>query len=191
MKYGKDTPIIIWTFYGYKQMVEKAIDLYHKINSDILFEVVELSPEEINSGLMNWAEVEDLPNIFLVHDTDLEKYFTQFNDILFPLNESADIVNQNEFLSFKIENATDQNGILYGCPFTSEQVALYINKTIFDEISLDVSQIKGQSITWDDLIDLGHKIKDVNLDCYLLPSPNYYSNIVMHFSYTHLTLPTT
>lgn len=86
-----------------------------------------------------------------------------------------DCVESGAYNACKIVNITDGEH-LYGCPCSSEPVALYYNKTTLNE-DLGVEDIQ-EDILWDDFMELGRRLKN-EMGVYLLPPANYLTRILM------------
>ncbi len=153
MAYSNENPIVIWAYGKYVNVAQKAIEYYKEINSSTEFNVEEIPPWEIYNRLLNNDTV---ANIILVDNQELKKYLEDFPQIFAKLD---DYVDTSRLCSAMIESITyDEN--IYGCPISSEPIALYYNKNELGEL--------GEEITWDDFIELGKQVKE-DTGKYLLP----------------------
>lgn len=173
MSYGYDDPIIIWAYGDFVEIANRAVAHYQKdIDSSIQFDVLEISAQEIPERLIIGRDVNELPDIILVRDQEIKKYLKDFRDLFSVLD---DCVESGAYNACKIVNITDGEH-LYGCPCSSEPVALYYNKTTLNE-DLGVEDIQ-EDILWDDFMELGRRLKN-EMGVYLLPPANYLTRILM------------
>ncbi len=176
MAYGYgDTPIVIWAYGSYTKLVETAIAHYQEhIDSEVIFEVKNLTPSQIYDRLDSYKNINELPNIILVDDQELKKYLKKFNGVFATFENN---LNTDFYTNCKLANITSEDGLLYGCPCSSEPVALFYNKDLLQYIGAEENL--PDDITWDEFIEIGKQLREAAPDVYLLPPANHLVRILM------------
>lgn len=171
MIYGTDKPIIVWAFGKYVSIAEEAVYIYHRdINSDVQFQIIPMSEQEIFEFL-NYTGIEQYPNIILVEDIKIKKYLETFlNKFIILDNELDTALIKN----YKLPYITDINGHLIGVPCSSGTVALYYRKDIFQRFGIELTS----DTTLDDFIEYGKMIHEED-GKYLLPPVDTFAKYLM------------
>lgn len=92
----------------------------------------------------------DLPDVFWMHSNEAERYMK--NDILMDLTDrigSSEKVEMDKFPQ-EIKELYQYDGKVYAIPKDVDTIALWYNKTLFDEAQL---AYPDESWTWDDYYD--------------------------------------
>lgn len=92
----------------------------------------------------------DLPDVFWMHSNEAERYMR--NDILLDLTDriaSSEKLEMDKFPS-EIKTLYQYDGKTYAVPKDVDTIALFYNKTLFDEAGLDYPD---DTWTWDDYYD--------------------------------------
>lgn len=84
-------------------------------------------------------------------------YFADFNDF-------TDTIDLTTFDETILKNNGQFDGHQYGLPTGISGHALIYNEKLAEEIGVDFSQ----AYTWDDIVEMGKKVKEYNSDMYLL-----------------------
>ncbi|MCI9595433.1 MAG: sugar ABC transporter substrate-binding protein [Lachnospiraceae bacterium] len=97
----------------------------------------------------------DMPDVFWMHSNEVQKYME--NDILMDLTDRIASSEKLEMDKFPedIKNLYSWNGKTYAIPKDVDTIALFYNKTMFDEAGLSYPD---DSWTWDDFYDAAVKL---------------------------------
>lgn len=97
----------------------------------------------------------DMPDVFWMHSNEVQKYME--NDILMDLTDRIASSEKLEMDKFPedIKNLYSWNGKTYVIPKDVDTIALFYNKTMFDEAGLSYPD---DSWTWDDFYDAAVKL---------------------------------
>lgn len=97
----------------------------------------------------------DMPDVFWMHSNEVQKYME--NDILMDLTDriaSSEKLEMDKFPE-EIKNLYSWDGKTYAIPKDVDTIALFYNKTMFDEAGLSYPD---DSWTWDDFYDAAVKL---------------------------------
>lgn len=150
--------ITVWcwdpNFNGYS--MQKAAEVYKKINPDVTIEVVDI-PEniegKIEAGLQ--AGGAGLPDIALFQDYVIERFIQNYPGAFVDLK--AEGIDYTKFAQYKLGPMTDGNKV-YGIPFDTGSTGFFIRADMLQAAGLNPEDYK-KNLTWSELIDLGIKIK--------------------------------
>ncbi|AEJ18879.1 ABC transporter substrate-binding protein [Gracilinema caldarium] len=150
--------ITVWcwdpNFNGYS--MQKAAEVYKKINPDVTIEVVDI-PEniegKIEAGLQ--AGGAGLPDIALFQDYVIERFIQNYPGAFVDLK--AEGIDYTKFAQYKLGPMTDGNKV-YGIPFDTGSTGFFIRADMLQAAGLNPDDYK-KNLTWSELIDLGIKIK--------------------------------
>lgn len=97
----------------------------------------------------------DMPDVFWMHSNEVQKYME--NDILMDLTDRIASSEKLEMDKFPedIKNLYSWDGKTYAIPKDVDTIALFYNKTMFDEAGLSYPD---DSWTWDDFYDAAVKL---------------------------------
>ena len=129
---------------------------YQKLNPKVEIEIVEMAKADVeqrlNTVLASGAR-EGLPDIVLIEDYNAQKYLQAYPGAFVDLTKA---INFKEFAAYKTELMT-LNRKIYGVPFDSGVSALFYRRDILAEAGYKPEDL--YNITWDQLIEIGKKVK--------------------------------
>ena len=102
----------------------------------------------------------ELPDVFWMHSNQAQKYME--NDMLMDLTDkiaASDKIDMGNYYE-GIVNLYQLNGKQYAVPKDIDTIALWYNKTIFDEMGVDYPD---DTWTWDDFVDAAAKLTNDGL----------------------------
>lgn len=97
----------------------------------------------------------DLPDVFWMHSNNSQMYMK--NDMLLKLDDyiaKSDVIDMNNYMA-EITALYTMNGSYYAIPKDYDTIALWYNKTMFDEAGISYPDATW---TWDDLYDAAVKL---------------------------------
>ncbi len=160
---------VIWTYGPYKQIAEKAVELFDEMDFVLPFVVEELFPNEIYDRLTyinTNEEWQSLPDLILVPDMLLRKYIRTFPHLF----ATMDSIDTSVVTDAKRINVTYLDRV-YGCPCSSEPVALYYNRHF-------LAGYIRENMSWYELREVGIELKE-RYGVYLFPPEKYLLQILM------------
>ncbi len=97
----------------------------------------------------------DLPDVFWMHSNEAQRYMK--NDILLDLTERVNASEKVEMDKFpeEIKNLYQYEGKIYAIPKDVDTIALWYNRTLFDDAGL---AYPDENWTWDDYYDAAVKL---------------------------------
>ena len=155
-------------------IMEEAASRYLPQNPQATIKVVEKSKQEIELDLWDQlikGNLKDLPDIVLLEDYRAPKYLSSFPNHFVPLSQ---YVNHNDFATYKNKLMT-LDGHTFGMPFDSGVTGLYFRADIFS--SMGIRSDAFDSITWDEFIDLGIRLKEEK-NIYMMSSTPLESGLI-------------
>lgn len=126
----------------------------------IMQEFSQATGYEVESQVINWdsywtlleagASGGDMPDVFWMHSNEVQKYMD--NDILMDLTDRVGASDKLEMDKFPedIKELYQLNGKIYAVPKDIDTIALWYNKTMFDEAGL---AYPDETWTWDDFYE--------------------------------------
>lgn len=137
--------------------LEVAKEAYAAKNPDVKVTIVEYAQpdtiQKLNTGL-NSGTTKGLPNILLIEDYRakgfLQAYPESFHDL-------SSVISAADFVDYKA-GPTSHDGKQYGVPFDTGVTGLYIRTDYLEQAGYTVDDV--QDITWDEMIEIGVKIKE-------------------------------
>jgi lactose/L-arabinose transport system substrate-binding protein len=136
--------------------MQQAANVYKAIRPNVTIEIVDI-PEniegKIEAGLQ--AGGAGLPDIALFQDFVIEKFIQNYPGIFVDLK--AEGVDYSKFAQYKVGLMTDGSKI-YGIPFDTGSTGLFLRVDFMRDAGLNPDQYK-RNMAWDEVIDLGTKIK--------------------------------
>ncbi|MGM9616261.1 ABC transporter substrate-binding protein [Butyricicoccus sp.] len=93
----------------------------------------------------------EMPDVFWMHSNNIQKYMDA--ELLLDLNDyiaADDAIDMDNYYSDIVELYTQDDGTHYGIPKDYDTIALWYNKTMFDEAGI---AYPDNTWTWDDLYD--------------------------------------
>ncbi|MBS4455727.1 ABC transporter substrate-binding protein [Tuanshanicoccus lijuaniae] len=137
--------------------LEIAADYYAKENSDVSLKIEENAQNDIVQKLntaMSAGVTDSLPNIVLIEDYRAQSFLSAYPDTFIPLN---DYFKTEDFAPYKIE-ATSVGDKHYGIPFDTGVTGLYVRTDLLKEAGYSTDDL--QDITWNQLAEIGEKVKE-------------------------------
>ncbi len=132
---------------------------------EIMQEFTEATGIETETQVITWdsywtllaagASGGDMPDVFWMHSNEVQKYME--NDILLDLTDRIAASDKLEMDKFPedIKNLYQSNGKTYAVPKDVDTIALWYNKTMFDEAGM---AYPDETWTWDDFYDAAVKL---------------------------------
>lgn len=137
--------------------LELAKEAYAAKNPDVTINIVEYAQDDIiqklNTGL-NSGTTKGLPDIVLIEDYRAQGFLQAYPDSFYDMSSS---INASDFADYKI-GPTSYNGKQYGVPFDSSVTGLYVRTDYLEQAGYSIDDL--QDITWNDLIEIGKKVKE-------------------------------
>ncbi len=153
--YGEEgNPIVIWTDEKYYNIAQKIIQGYKDDYCDFEFKLEKFNSQELYEKIIYYISIKEnqqLPNMILIHDSELRKYFKKFPNLF---KQLGDYISTSDFWASKQANITFDDGNIYAIPISSEPVALYYNYDALDGF-LDLSE----NISMEDFIYFCNDLK--------------------------------
>lgn len=149
---GKIT-VAIWDN-GQKPGLQKIIDAYTAASGNQV-ELQVITWEQYWTLLEAGASGGDMPDVFWMHSNEAQKYME--NDILMDLTDRVAASDKLELDKFpeEIKNMYINDGKIYALPKDIDTIALWYNKTMFDEAGI---AYPDENWTWDDYYDAAVKL---------------------------------
>ena len=149
--------------------LEVAKKVYAEKNPDVTVNIVEYAQpdtiQKLNTGL-NSGTTKGLPNILLIEDYRAKGFLQAYPDSFFELTS---LVNGADFADYKA-GPTSVDGKQYGVPFDTGVAGMYIRTDYLEQAGYTVEDV--QDITWDEMIEIGKKIKEATGKHLLSLDPN-------------------
>lgn len=153
-KAGDDTvSVMIWDSNQEAGIKEILADFTAKTNIKTDIQIIGWS--EYWTLLEASAKSDSLPDVFWMHANSAEKYMV--NDFLLDITDriaTSDIVDINNYYA-DITELYSSNGRNYAMPKDIDTIALWYNKTLFDEAGL---AYPTDNWTWNDLLENAKKL---------------------------------
>ncbi|MBR7927625.1 carbohydrate ABC transporter substrate-binding protein [Aerococcaceae bacterium zg-ZUI334] len=137
--------------------LEIAAEHYAKENSDVSLKIEENAQNDIIQKLntaMSAGVTDSLPNIVLIEDYRAQSFLAAYPDTFIPLNE---YIHSEDFAQYKVE-ATSVGDQHYGLPFDTGVTGLYVRTDLLKEADYTTDDL--QDITWNQLTEIGAKVKE-------------------------------
>lgn len=137
--------------------MNEAIARYTAANPDAKITVVDFAKADLEQKLQTQlasGTTEGLPDIVLIEDYGAQKYLQSFPGAFEPLTDKIDY---SQFADYKVSLAT-LDGQTYSLPFDSGVTGLFYRSDLLAEAGFKSADL--QDITWDQMIDIGLKVKE-------------------------------
>ncbi|MBQ1211406.1 MAG: extracellular solute-binding protein, partial [Clostridia bacterium] len=145
--------------------LERARDLYEAEHTDVTIEIVEYAQDDIVQKLntaLSTGSTAGLPNIALIEDYRIQSFLSAYPGAFADLTDSIDI---SQFAEYKAA-FTVNDGVTYGVPFDTGVTGLFYRSDLAEAAGYDHADL--QNITWDQYIEFGKALQQVNHEQYLL-----------------------
>lgn len=156
MALATDVTVWCWAPEFNGAAMNEAISRYTKDHADVNIKVVDFAKGDLEQKLQTQlasGQTEGLPDIVLIEDYGAKKYLLSFPGAFEPLTDKIDYT---KFAPYKVELAT-VDGQTYSLPFDSGASGLFYRSDLLEAAGFKAADL--QDITWDQLIDIGDKVK--------------------------------
>lgn len=136
--------------------MNEAIARYTASHPDVNIKVVDFAKGDLEQKLQTQlasGTTDGLPDIVLIEDYGAQKYLLSFPGAFEPLSGKIDY---SKFADYKVSLAT-VNGQTYSLPFDSGVTGLFYRSDLLEAAGYKAADL--QDITWDQLIEIGDKVK--------------------------------
>jgi lactose/L-arabinose transport system substrate-binding protein len=136
--------------------MNEAISRYTAAHPDVTIKVVDFAKGDLEQKLQTQlasGTTDGLPDIVLVEDYGAQKYLLSFPGAFEPLTDKIDY---SQFAKYKVDLAT-VDGQTYSVPFDSGVTGLFYRSDLLAEAGYKAEDLAD--ITWDQLIEIGEKVK--------------------------------
>lgn len=137
--------------------MNEAIARYTAKNPDAKITVVDFAKGDLEQKLqaqLASGTTDGLPDIVLIEDYGAQKYLLSFPGAFEPLTDKIDY---SKFAAYKVALAT-VDGQTYSLPFDSGATGLFYRTDLLAEAGYKAEDLAD--ITWDQMIDIGLKVKE-------------------------------
>ena len=138
--------------------MNEAIARYTAAHPDVKINVVDFAKADLEQKLQTQlasGTTEGLPDIVLIEDYGAQKYLLSFPGAFEPLTDKIDY---SQFAQYKVDLAT-VDGQTYSLPFDSGVTGLFYRTDLLEQAGFKAADLAD--ITWDQLITIGDKVKEV------------------------------
>lgn len=153
---AKEITIWCWDPNFNVAIMKKAGERYSAAHPEITFNVVDFAKEDVEQKLQTAlaSGVSDsLPDIVLIEDYGAQKFLQSFPGSFASL---SGVVDYSKFAPYKVKLATVA-GKTYSMPFDSGVAGFYYRKDYLAKAGYKPEDL--QSLTWDQFIEIGKKVK--------------------------------
>ena len=152
--------IVIWMSEEYQGIMQQVLGEYSPVN--VVIE--QKTKEEIDIALENIIVGNgNLPHLILTDDDTVMKYTYLRRDMFLRL---FDYGNMPVFQNFKLGEIAQNDGEIYGVPFTSGAVAYFYRKDIVENVGVSLYD----NMSWEEFIESGRYVRE-SCGAFLLPYP--------------------
>lgn len=145
---GNDLAVAIWDNNQLAGLQEIAADFTAATGIGVTFQVI--TWDSYWTLLEAGASGGDMPDVFWMHSNEVQRYMS--NDILLDLTDriaQSDVLEMDKFPD-DIKEFYEYEEKIYAVPKDIDTIALWYNKTMFDEAGLDYPD---DTWTWDDFYE--------------------------------------
>ena len=150
---GGKLSVMIWDNYQEPGLKEIIADFTEETGIEAELQVVQWN--EYWTLLEAGAQGGEMPDVFWMHSNESQRYMS--NEILMDLTEKAsgsELVDMSKYPE-EIKELYTYDGKVYGIPKDIDTVALWYNKTMFDEAGVDYPD---ETWTWDTVVENAKKL---------------------------------
>ena len=156
MALATDVTVWCWAPEFNGAAMNEAISRYTAGHPDVNIKVVDFAKADLEQKLQTQlasGQTDGLPDIVLIEDYGAKKYLLSFPGAFEPLTDKIDYT---KFAPYKVELATVE-GKTYSLPFDSGASGLFYRSDLLEAAGYKSADL--QDVTWDQIIDIGHKVK--------------------------------
>ncbi len=169
--FAEDPTTLRFSWWGGDERHEATlavIELFEEANPDIHIEPEYSSFDGYKEKKTTEFASQTAPDIFQIETGSGPEYYK--NGVLYNISETSfNFDNFDEY--FLEENGQFGSGSQYALPTGMAGTALIVNKTLADEIGIDLTQ----PYDWEYLFELGKKVREYDSECYLLSANTSYA----------------
>ena len=150
---GGKLSVMIWDNYQEPGLKEIIADFTEETGIEAELQVVQWN--EYWTLLEAGAQGGEMPDVFWMHSNESQRYMT--NEILLDLTDKAsdsELVDMSKYPE-EIKELYTYDGKVYGIPKDIDTIALWYNKTMFDEAGVDYPD---ETWTWDTVVENAKKL---------------------------------
>lgn len=154
--FAKDITVWAWDPNFNVAIMNKAADIYEKSHPDVNIKVVDFAKANVEQKLQTMLAsgvTSSLPDVVLIEDYNAPKYLTSYPGAFAPLTHSVDY---SKFAPYKLKLMTKE-GEVYGLPFDTGVTGLFYRADLLAKAGFKAEDL--ENITWDQLIEIGKKVK--------------------------------
>lgn len=157
METDKPSSVLMWSYMVGEQgkALNQIVQEYNEKQDNYKVEIEYVPFGDMKKKYSMGMVADVLPDIGIIDNPDMAAFASLglFADITSKVNAWGET---DKYFDGPLKSAMLENKY-YGLPLTSNCLAMYYNKSIFEELNLEVPT------TWDELIEVGEKIKSSNL----------------------------
>ncbi len=150
---GGKLSVMIWDNYQEPGLKEIIADFTEETGIEAELQVVQWN--EYWTLLEVGAQGGEMPDVFWMHSNESQRYMS--NEILLDLTDKAsdsELVDMSKYPE-EIKELYTYDGKVYGIPKDIDTIALWYNKTMFDEAGVDYPD---ETWTWDTVVENAKKL---------------------------------
>ena len=150
---GGKLSVMIWDNYQEPGLKEIIADFTEETGIEAELQVVQWN--EYWTLLEAGAQGGEMPDVFWMHSNESQRYMS--NEILLDLTDRAsdsELVDMSKYPE-EIKELYTYDGKVYGIPKDIDTIALWYNKTMFDEAGVDYPD---ETWTWDTVVENAKKL---------------------------------
>lgn len=150
-------------------VMEEAARRYEEKHTDVDIEVMEYAYDDITQKIntnLSSGITDGLPEIILSEDANVQKYLQSYPGAFLDMKEK---VNFDDFAEYKVKVLSLDDGI-YGVPFDIGTEGLFYRKDYIEQAGYTEQDLTD--ITWNKLIEIGKKVKEVTGKDLMTLDPN-------------------
>ncbi|WP_432464261.1 MULTISPECIES: ABC transporter substrate-binding protein [unclassified Agarivorans] len=136
--------------------LKEAASVYQKDHPDFTLNVIASGKEDVEQKLHTMLAsgvTSALPDIVLIEDYNAQKYLNAYPG---SFQAMQSVVDYRQFAPYKVEVMTVGKDV-YGLPFDSGVAGLFYRRDLLKQAGISADDL--QSISWDEYIDIGKKVK--------------------------------
>jgi multiple sugar transport system substrate-binding protein len=154
---AEPSTVLMWSYMGGEEgkVLNQIAQDYNSMQNNYKVEIEYVPFCDMKKKYSMGMVADELPDLGTIDNPDMAAFASMglFEDITSQVNEWGESDN---YFEGPLKSAT-LDGKYYGLPLTSNCLAMFYNKKVFTDLNLSVPT------TWDELIEVGQKIKTSNM----------------------------
>jgi multiple sugar transport system substrate-binding protein len=154
---AEPSTVLMWSYMGGEEgkVLNQIAQDYNSMQNNYKVEIEYVPFGDMKKKYSMGMVADELPDLGTIDNPDMAAFASMglFEDITSQVNEWGESDN---YFEGPLKSAT-LDGKYYGLPLTSNCLAMFYNKKVFTDLNLSVPT------TWDELIEVGQKIKTSNM----------------------------